>query len=121
MPRKYNKFGVAPTEKRIALGRTFGSQAERRYAELLESLWEAGVIRDYVCQPRVWLGVPENVYYPDFLVAPEGGAHYYVDVKGKETAQFKRNKVLWKKYGRARLEIIKETSANKFKTVEVIG
>lgn len=119
MPR--NKYKVAPAEKRTALGRTFGSQAERRYAEMLEAMWQAGAIRDYICQPRVWLGVVENVYIPDFLVVPEGGTPYYVDVKGVQTAKFKRDKKLWAAYGRGRLEIVKETSANKFKTVEVIG
>ena len=71
--RKQNKYNVSPKDERTYLGRTFGSKAERRYCEQLEMMWEAGVIFDYICQPAVWLGVPENKYKPDFLVVPDGG------------------------------------------------
>ena len=116
-----NKYKVSPPEKRRALGRTFGSQAEKRYCLVLEQLVEASVILDYVCQPRVWLGLPECVYVPDFLVIPEDDRPYYVDVKGMETAKFKRDKKLWHKYGRLQLRIIKEKGQGKFETSEVVG
>lgn len=91
-----------------------------RYAMHLEELYKAGVIRDYNLQPKKRLGVPENVYIPDFHVIPDAGPAYYVDVKGFETQTFKKNKRLWKAYGRAALVIVKETSPNKFKVVEEI-
>ena len=116
-----NKYKVSPPEKRRALGRTFGSQAEKRYALMLEACVECEAIADYICQPKVWLGVPENVYVPDFLVVPIGSLQYYVYVKGVETAKFKRDKKLWKEYGRLALHVVKEKGAHKFETSEVIG
>ena len=116
--RKQNKYNVSPKEERTYLGRTFGSKAERRYCEQLEMMWEAGVIFDYICQPAVWLGVPENKYKPDFLVVPHGGVAYYVEVKGMETTAWKRNKKLWQEYGRLKLVVVRETSPGKFKTME---
>ena len=114
------KYKVSAPEKRTALGRTFGSQAEKRYCLQLESCKEAGVVIDYICQPKVWLGVPEYTYTPDFLVVPEGELPHYVDVKGMETTTFKRHKKMWAKHGALDLVIIKETSANKFKVTERI-
>lgn len=115
-----HKYKVSPSSERKWWGHTFGSKAEMRYCQHLEELFKAGVIRDYNLQPKKRLGVPENVYVPDFHVIPEAGVAYYVDVKGMETAKFKRDKKLWAAYGRANLVIVKETSPNKFKVVEEI-
>tara|TARA_Y100000401_G_C8206035_1_gene166033 strand:- start:74 stop:445 length:372 start_codon:yes stop_codon:yes gene_type:complete len=122
MPGKYK---VSPPEERRALGRTFGSKAEMRYALTLESMKEAGLIIAYVCQPKLWLGVPEYTYTPDFIVCPspeEGktALPYFVDVKGMETTTFKRHKKMWAKHGPLELVLVKETSPGKFKTYEVI-
>ena len=116
-----NKYKVSPPEKRRALGRTFGSQAEKRYAVMLEACVECEAIFDYICQPKVWLGVPVNIYVPDFLVVPSGATPYYVDVKGMESAKFMRDKKLWKQYGRLTLHIVKEKRPSVFETVELIG
>jgi len=118
MPGKYK---VSPAKDRRAMGRTFGSRAEMRYALYLEEAYEAGFVLDYICQPRIWLGVPENVYVPDFFVVPGCSIlPHYIDVKGMRTAKFKRDVKLFKEYGRSKLIIVKETSAHKFKTVEII-
>ena len=114
------KYKVAPPEERRAMGRTFSSKAEKEYALHLEAMVDNGIIMDYVCQPRVWLGVHENVYVPDFLVIPVGASPHYVDVKGHETNKFKRDKKLWKAYGRWPLVIVKSSGKGKFETTERI-
>ena len=87
-------------------GRTYASKAEMRYAQHLYDLRDKGAILDYVEQPRKWLGVPENVYVPDFLVIGQGGDAWYVDVKGMENATFRKNKKLWRKYGYLPLHVV---------------
>ena len=88
-------------------GVTYASKAEaKRAAELdkVDAWWWVG-------QPKFRLGCPENVYVADFLVvtkdAIKGGGVRVEDVKGMETATFKRNKRLWKKYGPCDLVILK--------------
>lgn len=117
-----NKYRVSPPDQRRYAGRTYGSKAEMEYAVQLHGQREAGAIAEISEQPRLWLGVPENVYVPDFLVIPcEGhGFPYYVDVKGQETQKFKRDKKLWKSYGWLNLHVVKK-SGQRFKTVEVIN
>jgi hypothetical protein len=117
----HGKYKVSPPEKRRALGRTFGSQAEMRYCLQLQSWKEAGIITDYICQPKVWLGVPTYTYTPDYFVIPVGGKPHYVDVKGMETTTFKRHKKMWAEHGALDLVIVKETSPRKFKVSERLG
>lgn len=118
---KRTKYKVAPPEERRYLGRTFGSKAEREYCELLELELTMGEINSYICQPRIWLGVPENVYIPDFLVIPRniGERPYYIDVKGMETSKFRRDKKLWKQYASLDLHVVKK-KGSKFVTSEII-
>lgn len=116
------KYKVSPASERQYLGRTFGSKAEMQYCQMLETDVSMGEIRAYICQPRLWLGVPENVYIPDFLVIPWeklGQAPWVVDVKGVETAKFKRDKKLWKKYAALDLHVVKK-KGTRFVTTEVI-
>lgn len=94
------KYRNTPTMYR---GQRYDSKAEAEFAQLLDTSLLAGEILEYVRQPVVRLGVPENVYRPDFLVIPRVGVPYYVDVKGVETAKFKRDKKLWSAYGRLAL------------------
>lgn len=101
-----NKYKVSPPDERRFNGRTYGSKAEMYYAQQLYKLREMGEVIEFVEQPRTWLGVPENVYVPDFFVVPKDGACYYVDVKGVETPKFKRDKKLWASYGRVDLVIV---------------
>ena len=102
-----SKYRVSLPDERRWNGRTYGSKAEMRYAQQLDVLLRAGEILDYVEQPRRCLGVPENVYVPDFLVIPSEGRPYYVDVKGHETAKFKRDVKLWASYGHLPLHVVK--------------
>lgn len=105
--RHRNKYHVAPADERRFNGRTYHSKAEMQYAKKLDAYLRAGLILDYIEQPRVWLGVPENTYVPDFLVIPADETPYYVDVKGVETAKFRKDKKLWAAYGRLELRIVK--------------
>ena len=89
------------------------------YALQLETWVELGIILDYVCQPKCWLGVVEYTYTPDFLVVPDGATPHYVDVKGMETTAFKRTKKLWAAHGRLPLHVVKK-KGKKFETTEVI-
>jgi hypothetical protein len=89
------------------------------YAQVLWQLRELGEIVEYIEQPRLWLGVPLNVYVPDFFVVSECGVCWYVDVKGVETAKFKRDKKLWREYGRQELHLVKK-SGKGFKVYETI-
>ena len=97
-----NKFHVAPKAARTIGERTYASKAEMIYAQQLAA---DPTITEVVEQPRVKLG-EDTFYRPDFLVIRDGDNHY-VDVKGMETAEFKRNKKLWAKYGRLPLWIVK--------------
>jgi len=120
-----SKYKVSPPDQRRFNGRTYGSKAEMEYAKLLYLLRDGGDVIDFVQQPRLWLGVPENIYVPDFLVIPSPISYpyrsppYYIDIKGVQTAKFKRDKKLWASYGWLDLHIIKRNGKN-FKTVEVV-
>lgn len=102
-----NKYNVSAACDRTWNRRTYGSKAEMLYAQVLWFRREQGTVIEYIEQPRVWLGVPENVYVPDFFVVQEGGICWYVDVKGRETAKFKRDIKLWREYGRLPLHILR--------------
>ncbi len=114
-----NKYRVAPPAERTFNGRCYDSKAEARYARQLALRRQAGDIITYVEQPRVELGLRENVYRPDFLVIPHGDVPYYVDVKGTETTAFRKNKRLWARYGDLELRIVK-SKRDGFETVEVV-
>lgn len=116
---KRNKFRVAPPEQRKFMGKTYASKAEMLYAVELHMMLDAGLIIEYIEQPRLWLGVPENKYIPDFLVIPRDGIPYYVDVKGMETAVFKKNKRLWRAYGRLQLFLAKR-KRDRFEVYEIV-
>ena len=94
-----HKYKVSPPNERRHNGRTYASKAEMFYAINLYFQLDNGIILDFVEQPRLWLGMPDCKFVPDFLVIPIDERPYYVDVKGVETAQFKKNKKLWAKYG----------------------
>tara|TARA_R110002126_G_scaffold41505_15_gene120618 strand:- start:213 stop:569 length:357 start_codon:yes stop_codon:yes gene_type:complete len=110
---------VAPPEQRKFMGKTYASKAEMLYAVELHMMLDAGLIIEYIEQPRLWLGVPENKYIPDFLVIPRDGIPYYVDVKGMETAVFKKNKRLWRAYGRLQLFLAKR-KRDRFEVYEIV-
>jgi len=114
-----HKYKVAPAKDRRFNGRTYASKAEMLYAKHLFAMRESALILEFTEQPTVRLGVPENVYRPDFLVIPDEGYPFYVDVKGVETRTFKRNKKLWSAYGWLDLHVVKRFG-KKFLTTEVV-
>lgn len=89
------------------------------FAQELDLLLQAEVIIDIIEQPKVCLGIPENIYRPDFHITPCDLQTYYVDVKGHETQAFKKNKKLWSIYGKRPLHIVKRRG-RKFVTTEII-
>jgi len=117
--RRSHKYNVAAPEARRWNGRLYASKAEREYAQQLHFLLESHVIQLIQEQPTLSLGVPENVYRPDFRVVQDGEERY-IDVKGVETAMFRRACKLWAAYGPAPLHIIKKKGA-RFITDRVIG
>ena len=98
-----NKYNARPT---VYNGVRYASKAEAERALSLDIMLQAGEVLDWIGQPTTRLGVPENVYRPDFLVIPLTGRPWYEDVKGRETAKFRRDKKLWAAYGRLELRII---------------
>tara|TARA_Y100001963_G_scaffold47097_1_gene66425 strand:+ start:1214 stop:1570 length:357 start_codon:yes stop_codon:yes gene_type:complete len=114
-----SKYKVAPSDQRRADGRTFGSKAEKDYYLELKAGREAGIYHEVVCQPKVHLVEGYNVVW-DFLVVPVVAAPFYVDVKGVETAMFKRHKKMWLAHGWLDLHIVKR-SGRKFTTTEVVS
>jgi hypothetical protein len=108
-----NKFRSKRTEYNSVW---YASKAEAARAAELDLLLKAGQITDWIGQPTVRLGVPENVYRPDFLVIVTGivsaiippmisTSCWYEDIKGAETPKFRRDKKLWQAYGRLPLVI----------------
>lgn len=87
-------------------GESYDSLAEAAYARHLDAEIERGAILWYLRQPKFSLGVPENVYRPDFLVIAEAWVAAD-DVKGTETAKFRRDRKLWLKYGPCPLRVVR--------------
>jgi hypothetical protein len=98
-----NKYRAKPT---IYNGVRYASKAEAARAEALDALVGMRLVAFWVPQPTFRLGCPENVYRADFLVVDADGAVWVEDVKGVETAKFRRDKKLWAAYGPCRLHIL---------------
>ena len=93
-------------------GRWYASKAEAARAAELDLLLRAGKIAWWLPQVPICLGLPENRYVVDFLVAESDGGGNSVtvhaeDVKGTETAKFRRDVKLWLAYAPFPLWIIK--------------
>ena len=139
--KRQNKYNVSPAHKRRYNGRTYDSKAEMEYAKELYMLKKGGDILEFIEQPKLWLGVPENVYYPDFFIVYKNPTleewlpgrsdrgpslnddtardPIYVDVKGRETPAFIKNVKLWRSYGTLDLHIVKK-KGKRFVTTEII-
>ena len=100
MPR--SKYRAKPT---IYNGVRYASKAEAEHAETLDILIRCKELKIWIPQPRFRLGVPENVYIADFFVVNMKGNVWVEDVKGFETAKFRRDKKLWKAYGPCALHL----------------
>lgn len=101
-----DKYNRGAASRRRWNGRTYDSIAEMRYAQQLHARVASGDLLIVIEQPRLWLGVPENVYVPDFFVLATDGRCLFVDVKGSSTAKWRRDMKLWAAYGPAELVVI---------------
>jgi hypothetical protein len=85
---KPSKYRNVPTE---VDGIRFSSRAESRFYIALKAERSAGVVSYFLRQVPIHL--PGDVrYVVDFLVFYPDGRARYVDVKGVQTAMFRRNK-----------------------------
>ncbi|KKM62737.1 hypothetical protein LCGC14_1518580 [marine sediment metagenome] len=87
-------------------GLRFDSKAEGARAQELDMQKHVGAILFWLPQVTFRLGCAENKYRVDFLVVTKEGVRAE-DVKGMETAKFKRDKKLWKAYGPCDLWIVR--------------
>jgi hypothetical protein len=115
-PGRANKYRAVRTEYN---GRKWPSKAHAEHAANLDSLVLAGEVAWYLIEVPISLGVPENRYVVDFLVGIRYMVNtYYIhaeEVKGVETAKFRRDKRLWKSYGPFPLKVFYRDH------VEIIG
>lgn len=126
--RRRNKYNVAPVDPRTtkptdpgygSRQKVYHSKAEKLYADMVWQGVGYGVM--IIEQPTVRLGVPENVYRPDFFYYQQcDHRHYYVDVKGHETAAFRKVKKLWRQYGPCDLVILRMKRNGSFEVTETI-
>lgn len=96
-----HKYNAQPT---VYNGKKYPSKGEALRAEW----WSHNEdVYFYQEQPRIELGLRENVYIPDFEVFFYDGRVIFEDVKGMETPKFKRDKKLWERHGKFPLWITK--------------
>lgn len=101
--RPRSKYRAEPT---VYGGVRYASKAEASHASGLDLEVLAGRVRFWIGQPKFRLGVALNVYVADFLVVYIDGRVEAHDVKGVETAKFRRDRKLWATYGPCPLRII---------------
>jgi hypothetical protein len=104
--KKPHKYHARRTEYN---GERYDSKAEAEYAATLDLLLKSREIKDWERQVLVPLGADDSLRV-DFIVY-EYHETYAVDVKGVETADFKRKKRLWKQYGTMDLQIMKRVGS----------
>lgn len=100
----FSKYRAVPT---VYNGVRYASKSEAKYAQHLDLLQRSGQVRWWIGQPKFRLGCPENVYVADFLVQYDDGDCAAIDVKGVRTDKFRRDCILWRKYGRMPLRVVK--------------
>lgn len=116
---RYNKYRVAPAVERTYNGVTYASKAQAIRAAELDILIKIGDIISWESEPAFELGCPENKYKADFGVVNSDGSKHAEEVKGFETREFKKDKRLWKKYGKLPLKILKRRG-NRWQTAWLI-
>ena len=94
-PPKPNKFHAEATTYN---GVRYDSKAEANHARKLDQDKAAGQVRWWVRQVAVGLG-PDHRTVVDFLVCRFDGVAQFHEVKGHETAPWRRTRRLWRKYG----------------------
>lgn len=112
-PHKYS------AKRTVYAGISYPSKAEAERAQQLDMLKCSNHVKGWERQVRFELGCPENRYTVDFVVTEYDGNQWAEDVKGYETATFKRNKRLWRSYGPMPLRIIKRVGG-RLQCVQVI-
>ena len=116
MTRYGNKYGAVKVRRG---GEVYDSQAEAGYADVLELLKRGGVIADYMHHPPAVKFRSGIMWRVDYIVTPNTGVEYYVEVKGLPTADYRLKLELWRhekpyplfvvrKYGEMRFRIIDE-------------
>lgn len=108
---KPNKYHAQPA---IYDGVRYDSKAEARRAAELDALVFSGAVAWWLRQVKFRLG-PDATYRADFVVAVRTGYYdehgepvvvHAEDVKGVETAAFRKVRRLWAKYGPIPLHVI---------------
>jgi len=103
---KYNvRIDAAGKDRRTYRSRLYASLGEMKVARSLDIEVKAGTIRTWFRQVPVDLGEDER-WVIDFLVIPVSGLPYFIDWKGRDTADFRRKLKLYRKYGALPLHII---------------
>jgi len=101
---KRNKYNANPTRYR---GWRFDSKFEAEYAKKLDALVGKRIVLWWLRQVPIDL-TEDDRYKVDFLVFYEDGTLEAVEIKGMETAAFRRTRRLWLKYGPMPLKIVKK-------------
>ena len=104
--RRASKFNAVPTEYN---GRRFDSKAEAAHARNLDIARSNGKVRWVLYQVPVMIGEPgvDKPYRVDFVVCEADGSVHAEEVKGAETAMFRRQKKQWALRGPFPLHVIK--------------
>lgn len=104
--RKTSKYRAKPTPYK---GITYASRAEAKRAMELDLMKQSGEISWWLRQVPVDIGEPgvDKPYRVDFLVCM-GGDVWAEDVKGVETASFRRHVRQWRLRGPFELHVIKK-------------
>ena len=114
MFNRRNKFNA----KRVG---KFDSTAESEYAGVLELLKRAGEIADYEHHPPTVLLAGCIKWRVDFLVTPNEGDDYYIEVKGMPTADYKVKLELWRNEKPAPLFVVTKYGPSRFRVIDEIG
>ena len=117
-PRGPRIHGVAAKHARKYKDRVYHSKMEMYRAIELDQLQAGGVIKDWTPQVTVPLGADFKTIV-DFKVTYIVNNRFvvgYEEIKGFETERFKITRRLWKKYGPAKLLVMKRAGAGRWHT-----
>lgn len=109
--KRKHKYGVSAKEARTYNGTTYHSKMEASRAAELDMLLRGKVIDKWTRQVAVKLGEDFQTVV-DFKVTYIINNRFvvgYEEIKGFETPAFKQVRRLWKKYGPAKLQIMKRS------------
>jgi len=102
--KRAHKYNAKPT---VEDGVRYPSRAEARRARQLRWYVKDGLYLWFARQVLFRLGVPEFLYKADFVVCDNKGYIWVEEVKGTETAMFRKVRQLWEMYGPLALHILK--------------